>query len=170
MTLSGLPALVCFLLSSSVVWGLLNSHIPIPVRNTNRNTTASDLNSGLEKPLALLAFPPSNHYHSWYWYLLSCIGIIKPFRTISEVFGKSSAEDSVIPCFPESGPAGVQWLALSICKLAPKYKMSTISNSCQKHQIIHFLATWKPSASEYKQKPHYVYGLAISQIPKWLKK
>ena len=32
----------------------------------------------------------------------SYIGILRPFGTISEVFGKSSAEDSVIPCFPES--------------------------------------------------------------------
>ena len=33
----------------------------------------------------------------------SYVGIFRPFGTISEVFKKSSAEDSVIPCFPESG-------------------------------------------------------------------
>ena len=32
------------------------------------------------------------------------IGIFRPFGTISEVFEKSSAKDSVIPCFPESEP------------------------------------------------------------------
>ena len=32
----------------------------------------------------------------------SYIGILRPFGTISEVFEKSSAEISVIPCFPES--------------------------------------------------------------------